>query len=93
MEKSEEQFSAINEYFNLLQQLALTAEEHKNYLEWQYYNKHPYLFKRCKTCGRIKKIEEFYKNVMKKQGVFDECKECVKARSKRQRMKKYILND
>lgn len=85
--------SAINEFHNLVQKLALTPEEQKNYLEWEYYNSHKNSFKCCKTCGKIKPLSEFYKNVLKKQGVFDECKECVRARTKRQRRKSYILNE
>lgn len=43
------------------------------------------LFKRCKGCGTIKHIIEFYKNPLKKQGVFDYCKECAKTRAKQRR--------
>lgn len=34
--------------------------------------------KRCRICGKFKKLSAFYKNPLKKFGRFDECKECLK---------------
>lgn len=39
-------------------------------------------YKKCKKCGKILKLDKFYKNPLKRQGVFDECKECIKVRKK-----------
>ena len=36
--------------------------------------------KRCRICGKYKKLSAFYKNPLKKFGRFDECKECIKER-------------
>lgn len=36
--------------------------------------------KRCRICGKFKKLSDFYKNPLKKFGRFDECKECIKER-------------
>lgn len=41
--------------------------------------------KRCKHCNILKPLTEFYKNPLKKQGVFDYCKECAKTRAKQRR--------
>lgn len=38
--------------------------------------------KKCKLCGKIKRLSSFYKNPLKSMGVFDECKECIKQRAK-----------
>ena len=45
-------------------------------------------YKRCKICGKLKRLSEFYKNPLKKQGVFDYCKECAKEKAKRKRRAK-----
>jgi hypothetical protein len=37
------------------------------------------LYKQCSKCGKVLPIESFYKNAIKKKGVFDYCKECSKA--------------
>lgn len=42
-------------------------------------------YKRCKHCKEIKLLSEFYKNPLKKQGVFDYCKNCAKALNKKRR--------
>lgn len=39
-------------------------------------------YKRCKRCGNVKHISEFYKNPLKPKGVFDYCKECAKKRQR-----------
>ena len=43
--------------------------------------------KKCKICGKIKKLSGFYKNPLKSMGVFDECKDCCKRRSQSYRNK------
>lgn len=40
-------------------------------------------FKHCKHCKELKPLSDFYKNPLKKQGVFDYCKECGKAMRRR----------
>lgn len=40
------------------------------------------MVKKCKLCGKIKRLSSFYKNPLKSMGVFDECKECIKQRAK-----------
>ena len=35
-------------------------------------------YKKCNICGKYKRLTDFYKNPIKKQGVFDYCKECTK---------------
>lgn len=35
------------------------------------------LYKQCSKCGRVLPLESFYKNAIKKKGVFDYCKECA----------------
>lgn len=35
-------------------------------------------YKRCSKCGKYKLLTEFYKNPLKKQGVWDYCKQCNK---------------
>lgn len=42
-------------------------------------------YKYCKHCHTYKPLTEFYKNPLKKQGVFDYCKECAKTRAKQRR--------
>lgn len=39
-------------------------------------------FKVCKKCGKLKRISSFYKHALKKDGVFDYCKDCAKKRAK-----------
>lgn len=39
-------------------------------------------YKRCNKCGKFKTLSEFYKNPLKKQGVFDYCKKCAIAMGK-----------
>lgn len=49
-----------------------------------YFDKHGYRIKRCRICGKLKRLSAFYKNPLKKFGRFDECKQCLKIlRSKR----------
>lgn len=42
-------------------------------------------YKRCTRCGEYKRLTEFYKNPLKKQGVFDYCKKCARERAKQRR--------
>lgn len=42
-------------------------------------------YKRCKHCNIFKPLREFYKNPLKKQGVFDYCRECARTRAKQRR--------
>lgn len=74
--------TAISEYCNLLHKLALTDEEVSALKNRAYYFKNKHLYKRCRLCGEIKHIDCFYKNPLKKQKCFDECKECLKQRKK-----------
>ena len=34
-------------------------------------------YKRCYRCGKIKQIEDFYKNKNKKDGLYSQCKNCI----------------
>ena len=77
---------AVSEYNKLLWELNLTDEDKKALNEYDYYLKNPHLYKRCKRCGTIKPITEFYAHVLKKQGVFDYCKECAKKRQRELRV-------
>lgn len=43
-----------------------------------YFDKHGYRIKRCRICGKLKRLSAFYKNPLKKFGRFDECKLCLK---------------
>jgi hypothetical protein len=40
------------------------------------------IVKYCQECGEIKPITEFYENKRMKDGYFNICKECSRARSK-----------
>lgn len=42
-------------------------------------------YKRCNNCGEYKRLTEFYKNPLKKQGVFDYCKACARKMAKERR--------
>lgn len=42
-------------------------------------------FKKCRSCGVLKPIEEFYKKWRGKEVYSDECAECTKRRTKQQR--------
>lgn len=76
---------AISEYYKLKRNLILTTDEILVLKERDFYLKHKNLFKRCSKCGKIKHIDMFYKNPLKKQGVFDSCKDCEKKRAKLRR--------
>lgn len=39
--------------------------------------------KKCKLCGSVKPVSDFYKHKLMKDGYANECKECVKAKSKK----------
>jgi len=45
-----------------------------------YFGEHGYRIKRCRICGKLKRLSAFYKNPLKKLGRFDECKKCIKER-------------
>lgn len=75
----------VREYFKLKSQLLLTEKEHTVWKSYLHYKKYKPLYKRCNCCKNIKYISEFYKNPLKKQGVFDYCKECAKAKPKQRR--------
>lgn len=76
---------AISEYIKLKMKLILTQSEIKTLKEHSLYNATHNPFKRCKHCNILKPLTEFYKNPLKKQGVFDYCKECAKTRAKQRR--------
>lgn len=40
-------------------------------------------YKKCKMCGVIKPLTDFYVNPLKFKGVFDICKECTKKKARR----------
>ena len=75
----------VSEYYRLKRSLILTPKEILALKERQFYLKHKNLFKCCSKCGKIKHIDMFYKNPLKKQGVFDACKNCEKERAKLRR--------
>lgn len=81
------QYDVISEYQKLKRNIILTPDEVLALKEREFYFKNKNLYKRCKNCGKIKFINEFYKNPLKKQGVFDSCKECEKERAKLRRAK------
>lgn len=65
----------------------LTTREQKKY---EIYRRFEHLkndpnYKRCSRCGEYKRLTEFYKNPLKKQGVFDYCKKCAQERAKQRR--------
>ena len=80
-------YDSISEYHKLKINLILTSDEVLALKEREFCFKNEKSFKRCKSCGKIKLINEFYKNPLKKQGVFDTCKECEKERAKLRRAK------
>ena len=43
-----------------------------------YFDKHGFRVKQCRICGEYKRLSAFYKNLLKKFGRFDECKQCLK---------------
>lgn len=74
-------------------QTALEAEEkiaYRQYLFNETLKTNPN-YKRCKDCGKYKRLTEFYKNTLKKQGVFDYCKQCAKEKAKRLKERKNAL--
>lgn len=73
---------AVTEYFRLKSCLNFTEEEILSLKNRAFYFRNKHLYKRCRLCGKIKHIDCFYKNPLKKQGRFDECKECLKKRKK-----------
>jgi len=44
--------------------------------------------KRCKTCGKIKNVSEFYQNFHCRDGYFNVCKKCHLEACKKNQMKK-----
>ena len=70
--------SAINEFYKLKNKIEfLSDEELERWNNYSYYMKHRQEFKKCNKCNKILPLKEFYKNPMKKQGVFDYCKACA----------------
>jgi hypothetical protein len=41
--------------------------------------------KRCTACGLVKQLTDFYADPRNRDGRYSECKDCVKARRKRNR--------
>lgn len=78
--------NAFTEYINLVRMINLTKQDIINLREREYYINNKHLFKRCKNCKQIKHKDLFYKNPLKKQGVFDECKECIKEKTRQKRL-------
>ncbi len=75
-------YDAISEYFKLKNRLMLTDDEISALKNRSYYFRNAHLYKRCRLCGKTKHIDCFYKNPLKKQGRFNECKDCLKKRKK-----------
>lgn len=68
----------------------LKVEERKNKKNYKMYKRFQNLkadpnYKQCNCCKQYKRLTEFYKNPLKKQGVFDYCKECAKNKVKQRR--------
>lgn len=68
----------------------LKVEERKNKKNYEMYKRFQHLkadpnYKQCSCCKQYKRLTEFYKNPLKKQGVFDYCKECAKTKVKQRR--------
>lgn len=80
---------AVSEYYKLIWELNLTKEDIQALNEYNYYLRNPHLYKQCKRCGIIKPTTEFYAHILKKQGVFDYCKECAKKRQRELRKIKH----
>jgi len=70
--------SAVNEFYKLKNRIEfLSDEELERWNNYSYYMKHRQEFKKCNKCNKILPLKEFYKNPLKKQGVFDYCKACA----------------
>ena len=81
--------NAVNEIYNLKQLLALTPEEHeflKTYEKQKNKKVVPITTmlttKKCKTCGLVKPVTEFYKCANTKDGLYGECITCKSEKSK-----------
>lgn len=74
----------------------LEVEERKNKKNYEMYLRFEKLktdpdYKRCKICGTYKRLSEFYKNPLKKQGVFDYCKKCAIAANKERKKNEQLI--
>lgn len=82
--------NAVNEIYNLKQLLALTPEEHeflKTYEKQKNKKVVPITTmlttKKCKTCGLVKPVTEFYKCANTKDGLYGECMVCKSEKAKK----------
>ena len=62
--------------YDLISQLVLNEQEQKSWDLYQEFTRNRAGFKQCKRCGKFKRIVDFYRNPLKRQGVFDVCKDC-----------------
>lgn len=82
--------NAVNEIHNLKQLLALTPEEHEFLNTYKTQNNKKVVpiastltVKKCKTCGLVKSVDEFYKCDRTKDGLYGECISCKSEKAKK----------
>ena len=85
--------SAVNEFYNLKSMLRLTDEEHEFFKTYEKQRKKVVPIssaqvKKCKICGQIKPVTEFYKCANTKDGYYSECMVCKSEKSKQQYLRK-----
>lgn len=88
-----EKYDAVSEIYKLKKLLTLTGPEIQNwerYINYCRQNKNATKYKRCNICGKIKSLDKFYTNILKKFGVSDRCKECAKVQAEIQVLKKRV---
>lgn len=82
--------NAVNEIHNLKQRLALTPEEHEFLKTYKTQSNKKVVpiastltAKKCKTCGLVKPVDEFYKCDRTKDGLYGECISCKSEKAKK----------
>lgn len=87
--------SAVNEFYNLKSMLRLTDEEHEFFKTYEKQKNKKVVSittmlttKKCKICGQIKPVTEFYKCANTKDGYYSECMACKSEKSKKQYWRK-----
>lgn len=87
--------NAVNEIYNLKQRLCLTPEEQEFLKTYEKQNNKKVVSttptltaKKCKTCGLVKPVTEFYKCANTKDGYYSECMVCKSEKSKQQYFRK-----
>ena len=82
--------SAVNEFYNLKSMLRLTDEEHEFFKTYEKQKNKKVVpittmltTKKCKTCGLVKPVTEFYKCDRTKDGLYGECISCKSEKAKK----------